>query len=555
MFLATAFLTDTLLATGQSKLKEVTEGASEAGRPSKQAEPPTLKVIGPEDEFNRGVPRSSVAGFLKATQVGDYERAAEYLDLQNLPRGMRKSDGPDLAQKLKVVLDRALWIDLNLLSDDPEGYADDKLPAYRDLLGSIETSKKTFNIFLQRVRRSDRVSIWKFSNDTVVQIPQMYDLLGYGRIGEVLSAIFPDVELFGARLWQWVGLAILLILAYLAVLPLMWIVTRVLRWKGGDLSIRISRFIAGPIRFLAWVLISRASIDLIGPTVTMRAIIQAGTILIIAVVWTVIRLIDFFQGYLADRFETTARSGAVVLLRPLRNMVLVVIVIVAILLWLDNMGLKVTTLIAGIGVGGVALALAAQKTVEDLFGTVTLYTSQPVRVGDFGRFGNTLGTVEEIGLRMTRVRTLDHTLVSIPNADFAKLPLENFTKREKIWYHPRIGLRYETTRDQVRTVIANIEKLLKSHEKVIPDSARIRFTEIGEYSLNLDVFAYIKETDYAEYLKVAEGLNLKMMEIVEQAGTQFAFPSQTTYLETGKEGISQFLRGDWAQGEKKQDSK
>ena len=512
MFLATAFLTDTLLATGQSKLKEVTEGASEAGRPSKQAEPPTLKVIGPEDEFNRGVPRSSVAGFLKATQVGDYERAAEYLDLQNLPRGMRKSDGPDLAQKLKVVVDRALWIDLNLLSDDPEGYADDKLPAYRDLLG-------------------------------------------YGRIGEVLSAIFPDVELFGARLWQWVGLAILLILAYLAVLPLMWIVTRVLRWKGGDLSIRISRFIAGPIRFLAWVLISRASIDLIGPTVTMRAIIQAGTILIIAVVWTVIRLIDFFQGYLADRFETTARSGAVVLLRPLRNMVLVVIVIVAILLWLDNMGLKVTTLIAGIGVGGVALALAAQKTVEDLFGTVTLYTSQPVRVGDFGRFGNTLGTVEEIGLRMTRVRTLDHTLVSIPNADFAKLPLENFTKREKIWYHPRIGLRYETTRDQVRTVIANIEKLLKSHEKVIPDSARIRFTEIGEYSLNLDVFAYIKETDYAEYLKVAEGLNLKMMEIVEQAGTQFAFPSQTTYLETGKEGISQFLRRDRAQGEKKQDSK
>jgi MscS family membrane protein len=150
------------------------------------------------------------------------------------------------------------------------------------------------------------------------------------------------------------------------------------------------------------------------------------------------------------------------------------------LVWLNNVGFNVTTLMAGLGIGGLAVALAAQKPLENLIGAITLYTSRPVRVGDFCRFGDKIGTVEEVGLRATKVRTLDRTLVNIPNAEFVHLHLDNFTKREKIWYHPRISLRYETTPDQVRYILVEVRKVLYAHPKVLSDPARIRFVGFGE---------------------------------------------------------------------------
>ena len=222
------------------------------------------------------------------------------------------------------------------------------------------------------------------------------------------------------------------------------------------------------------------------------------------------------------------------LLPVLRNVATVIVITIALIVWLDNIGFNVTTLLAGLGVGGIALALALQKSIENLIGAVTLYISKPVRVGDFCKFGEVLGTIEEIGFRSTRIRTLDHTIVSVPNAEFANLHLNNFSKREKIWYHPRISLRYETTPDQIRYILSEIRKLLTSHPKVLSDPARVRFTNFGAYSLDLDIFAYIDATQYGEYLKISEDLNLQIIDILAQAGSSFAFPSQTTYIESGQ---------------------
>jgi MscS family membrane protein len=141
-----------------------------------------------------------------------------------------------------------------------------------------------------------------------------------------------------------------------------------------------------------------------------------------------------------------------------------------------------------------------------------------------------VGTVEEIGLRSTRVRTLDRTLVTVPNAEFSTIQLENFAARDRIWYHPRLGLRYETTPDQLRFVLVELRRMLYSHPKIDPDPARVRFVGFGDSSLDLDIYAYVRTGDYNEYLEVAEDLNLRVMDIVAQAGTGFAFPSSTTYL-------------------------
>jgi MscS family membrane protein len=203
---------------------------------------------------------------------------------------------------------------------------------------------------------------------------------------------------------------------------------------------------------------------------------------------------------------------------------------------LGSFGFDVTALVAGLGVGGIAIALGAQKTLENVFGGITLFANQPVRVGDVCRFGEKLGIVEEIGLYSTRVRTLERTVVTVPNSEFASLQLENFGVRDKMLYNPTLGLRYETTPEQLRYVLVEVRKMLYAHPKVDPDPARIRFKSFGAYSLDLEIFTYVKSTDINDFLEVAEDLNLRIMDLVAAAGTSFAFPSQTMYFEQG-EGI------------------
>jgi MscS family membrane protein len=265
-------------------------------------------------------------------------------------------------------------------------------------------------------------------------------------------------------------------------------------------------------------------------------------------------IIDFLIDRLSAHYQLQGRSTARVLLPPLGTATKTVFVIIAVLVWLDNLGFKVTTLLAGLGIGGLAVALALQRPIENLVSGITLYTSQPVAVGDFCRFGDKVGTVEEIGLRATKVRTLDHTVLTIPNIDFVHLQLENFSKREKIWYHPQIRLRYDTTPDQIRYILVEIRKMFYAHPKVLDNPARIRFERFGSFSLDLEVFAYIDVTDYGESLEVAEDLNLRIMDIVKEGGSAFALPSQTLYSEQGQRPDNQLTRAaeekvhEWREG-------
>jgi len=518
---------------GKEKQEQVTEKPEQKPE-QKAAQEKAPQPVGPADDFNRGIPRSSVAGFMAATRDRDYETAAQYLDLRRLPRGLHKNDGPRLARELKIVGDRTLWIDLDALSNDPKGHADDNLPPYRDWVGRIKTEKKSYDILLQRVRREDGVRIWKVSSATVAQIPQLYDQFGYGVVGTIVPQVLLDFEIFGLKAWWWVALLVVGVLAYLAALTITKVVVLFLRGRMPKLITPLERILTGPGRLLLFVLIIRTAINLLGPTPVVRAIMSAHTLPIIAVAWGVMRFLDLFNVGLAERLRRRERGDLIVLLHPLGNGVKAGVILIAVIVWFNNVGFNITTLMAGLGIGGIAVALAAQKPLENLIGGITLYTSRPIRVGDFCRFGDKIGTVEEVGLRATKVRTLDRTLVNIPNGEFVNLHLDNFTKRERIWYHPRIRLRYETTPDQVRYILVEIRKMLYAHPKVLADPARIRFAGFGEYSLDLDIFAYVGVTDYGQYLEIAEDLNLRIMDIMAKAGSSFAFPSQTIYMERGK---------------------
>ena len=488
-------------------------------------EPKKLVKVGPDDEFDRGVPRTSVAGYFKAIKSPDFNRAAEYLDLRNLPKGYSTRDGPELARQLKVVLDRSLWVDMDLLSTDSQGHSDDGLPSYRDLLGQIEVHNKKYDILLQHVPRGDGAYIWQFSSKTVRDIPELYGALGYGPIGEKLSTIFPEYELLGLQLWQWVALFLIVLSATLASFPVVRITSWLIKRRKTDFSLLVARFINGPVYLLTVIVITRENFHLIHPSLTARAIFEGGTILIIALTWLLIRSVSLFGEFYSQRLRLRNREYAVVLLRPALTTLNIIIIFIGLLIWLDNIGFSVTTVLAGLGIGGLAVALATQKSIENFIGALTLYLAAPVKVGDFCRFADKMGVVEEIGLRATKIRTLEHTVVTIPNSEFAAAQIENLTERRRYRFNPTIRLRVETTSVQFRFVLRELKKLLHAHSMVADSPLRVRFVGFGEYSLDIEIHCYIETTDVNTFKGVAEDLNFRIMDIIHSAATSIAIPA------------------------------
>jgi len=197
---------------------------------------------------------------------------------------------------------------------------------------------------------------------------------------------------------------------------------------------------------------------------------------------------------------------------------------------LYHFGVQLTAALAGLGVGGIAVALAAQKTLENVIGGVSLIADKALSVGDFVNVGDAQGTVEDVGLRSTRIRTLDRTVISLPNGQVAGMRLETISVRDKFWFHPIIGLRYETNVAQLRSVLSGIRAFLGQHPNLEPSSVRVRFIRLGAYSLDVEVFAYAFAHDWSNFLEIQEEILFTIIDIVQKAGTALAFPSQNLYL-------------------------
>jgi len=205
-----------------------------------------------------------------------------------------------------------------------------------------------------------------------------------------------------------------------------------------------------------------------------------------------------------------------------------------IIVWGANeIGIPAAGLLAGLGVGGFALALAAQSTVENLFGGVSIFADRPFRVGDFIHYGNSDGIVEMIGPRSSRIRGLDGTLTTVPNSDLSKMHITNYSMRNKCFFHHIVGVRYETTPDQFDGLLNELRDRIAAHPMVeeTADFPRIRLLRFGEFSIDIDVRAYVLTTDFAEFLTVQQELLIDIMRVVDEAGSGFAFPSVTNYLQ------------------------
>jgi MscS family membrane protein len=510
-------------------LVEVSEKKEEKAKIIEQLSEEATK--GPYDEFNRMTPQSSLLNLAQSLKQKDLDRAINYLDIRNLPFTTEEYDSPQLARKLGIVGKQAMNIDVTAMSNESGGHSDDGLPSYRDRITTMKTQNGSVDILMQRVPRGDGVFIWKIANVTVAQIPTLYDEFGYGEIGDTLSEIFPDYVFLGMEIWQLVMLVGIFLIAFIISYAITFPIIKILQIKNILAEHRIQKFLVGPIRFLIAVLILRALFDTIAPSLVARALFEAQTLLIISVAWIAIGLIGFIVSRLADRMKRNGQTDAVVLLKPAATSLKLIIILIALLTWFDNLGYELTALIAGLGVGGVAVALASQKSLENLIGSITIYAAQPVKVGDLCQFGTTVGKVEEIGLRSTQLRTLSRTVVHIPNALFSNNSIENLTQRDKIQYRCRLKLSYNVTPTQIRAVLARIRDLITQDEHIDSGDSRVRFVEFGEYAQELELYIFITTTNFTQYLEYREDINLAIVDIIDQEGVKLIVPVNTVQLE------------------------
>ncbi|MCF6262465.1 MAG: mechanosensitive ion channel family protein [Xanthomonadales bacterium] len=485
-----------------------------------------------KDNLGRDTPRSSFTGFLMLSEKFDYKTAANFLDLRNLPHDVSKLGGEELARQLDFVIKRGMKIDVQQLSRKTAGQVVDGLPDYRDELGRIVTDEGEQVLLMQRVPGIDDNLIWKVANVSIAHIPTLYDFFSYpGWVEDIREYIPEDVGFLGVELFKWV----IVIGVTLVAIPVFWLIglllSTLLTREQSPIRTAVRKLFTWPLILLAVTVVSGQLLKELGLGATAQAIIESKSVMTIVVVWILFSLIDLARAKRRANFIAMGRTDAAILGRPMANALKLLVVLAALLLWLHNTGIDITTLLAGLGIGGIALALALQKPIEDLLGAVSIYSQQPVITGDLCKYGDILGRIEEIGLRTTRIRTLNNTLVSIPNCIIAHGAIENYSAREKMLYHPELPLRYDTSGEQMRQVIQNIDKMARAHEQVIEKSVRIRFTAFALNSMTIKARIYVDTSDFSTYLSVVDDLNMGIMEIVQHAGAHFAQGAQTIMLE------------------------
>jgi len=487
------------------------------------------------DPLGRNTPSGTVLGFLQAAQSGNYQAAADYLQMS---AARRQSQGADIALKLKNLMDRAFVGKLGRISTSPEGSPDNGIPDQQTVgVFSVpnEGADNDVPVILVRITDPSAGKIWQFSSVTLSKVPDLYDTIEAHRVETHLPQSLVKNTLLGLPLWQWLALLIAIpvaVIAAWAIVLLLAIPRRIYLKLKKRPDLHSYRRVSMPLLLVFAAIAHRIIAGRLGLPLLSRFYYYRtiGVFVAIGFFWFLLRITGVTMQRLRTHAVTVGRLGTGTLMLLGQRLLSAFLVIVGALAILSILGFNLTTVLAGLGIGGIAIAFAAQKTLENLFGGISVLADEVIRVGDYCRFGDKTGTVEDISLRSTRVRTDARTQLSIPNGTLATMSIENFSRRDKILFNPPLAIRYETTGDQLRYLLAEIRRLLYQHPKVESGTASVRFANVDPSALRLEIFAFVLTQDSNEFAAVREDLLFRIGEIVGRSGTGFAFPSQTLYL-------------------------
>ena len=474
-------------------------------------------------------PQQALVALYSAFRIGDPESAALYVDLRYVPERLEEVPPVNIARGLLFIFAQQNVLDLSRINSQPEGSLNDGLPEDLEQIGAVSLSEEVIPVYLQRIKEADGSLVWRVSNATVERIPDMWDELGYSDFNVWLSQVLPEFYILGMGNFQ---VAILLVSGIGGWFVTGWI-SLLIAGLGGRFSNpwqhALSRFLRIPLRLILYVLLIRIVIANLGLSVIAKAYLQSSPLEYLVAVILAFGLLNLYRDYKIRQLELQGDIEYVALIKPVAVILRIVIATTAALMWADQAGFNVSTLIAGLGVGSIAVALAAQKTLENVIGAITLYTARPIRPGDVCRFGSIKGTVEEIGLRSVTLRTADRTLVTVPNSMFSSADIENFSVRDRIRFFKLLELQMPTP-DQLRAILGEFRTLFAAHPMVRQDTISIRLADIQAATAVMRLDAGILTRDYQEYLAVAEDLNLRIIEIVHQNGAIFSGPGQVLQI-------------------------
>ena len=496
--------------------------------------PPEQSQQPAPDPLGRTTPRGTIASFIRAVDRNELASATQYLQVT---RGLQQTP-ESLARDLKTLLDRHFNQTVTSISDNPDGALNDGLPGDRERVGPLTIGDRFVDISLVRVNDPQAGEIWLISSETLAQVPALRGAVEQTWIERVMHDALLRRRVFGMSLAHWVVLAAsviipLVVLAFIsnAMVLLVWRFWRdPAQRQGAEVWYRELKW---PVIVLLTLVIHVTGMRTLGFPLSFR-IAWARVLLIAAVIaatWLVRRLLTL--GFararrLAWGKDSTSTRSLILLGERLAKAIIAVIAVFAIL---TLVGVDTKTALAGLGIGGVALALGAQKTVENLLGGIFLLSDKAIAVGDQCSIANRVGWVEDITLRSVRLRTLDQTLVSVPAGVLAQAGIENFSSRRKILAQTTLRLRYGTSVEQLRRVLDGIRRLLDGSQKIEKGSSRIRLVNFGDQAVELELFAYVLTADHVEFLAVREDLLLNVASIVESSGTSFAQPTEFIYAD------------------------
>jgi len=496
--------------------------------PSRDSAAPAARVV-----VDSASPRASVRGFLLAVRADDFRGATRWID-QTDPTAAARAE--EVARRLSDLLDTYLWVDLETVSPRAIGDTTDGLPYDQELLGEVPDGEGRMAAIRLQFDLLATPPHWVFSAGTVARVDSLYEALPDYWARENLPESLLRRGPLDIRWWQWLALLTLVPLAvfvgYVLAKPIQSVLRRLVANTATDLDDAVIAAARGPIALLLGVAIVRLLLGWVAlPEPAERIVVSLQrAAVVVAVFWIALRGIKVLQHRLPDTEWGTLHPAMRSVIPLLARVAWLFVFVIGVLSVIASFGYPIATILAGLGIGGIAVALGAQKSLEHFFGSLALGADQPFRVGDWVIIDGIEGEVESIGLRSTRIRTMERTIVSFPNGGLAELRSENLTRRDRIRFRAVIGVEYGTSAATVQQVRNEIEAMLRDHAMVWPDRVVVRFQQFGASSLDIEIFCWILTPVADEFRRVREELLLSIMRIVEGAGTGFAFPTQTLWL-------------------------
>ena len=495
--------------------------------PPQQAAPTQTEV----DPLGRNTPRGTISGFTSAVHREDFVAAAAFMQLT----ARQRPNVDTLARTLTSLLDEYFTRPVGALSGSPAGITTDGLPLDRERI-TLSLPSGPVDVVLQRVE-SPQGGLWLISSETLTKVP------GWGRTLEAswIDRSMPEslvTRTFAGVSWaEWIVWALSIVGPFLLFSLISVVALALTRRTIHDparrvpldaWSARLRRLIVAVMAVVTHLaLLPWLSITLHSRLVYGRCVLVVLVMLLAVFIW---RLMGLSFAQARDVAQRRGKAGTQSLMLVGERLLKVLLVLVSIVILLTLAGVPTTTALAGVGIGGVAIALGAQKSVENLLGAIFLLTDHAIAIGDFCRVGDRVGWIEDITLRSVRLRTLDQTLLSIPAGVLSQANVENFTTRNKIPIQSTLGVRYGTTAQQLRAIVDQIHALIVAHPDLDGSDARIRVASFGDHAIELELFVYVKTADYARFVAVREDVLLAIAEIVESEGSAFARPTDFLYL-------------------------